>query len=113
MSNSIFGRSGRNLKGREVFEIFQEGYEQGFVISIPILHKIITLHISSVFINSFSLFKVTGFKRFVAVSATAGQYGVFLAASINPGADWIRSRTGSRIEKNQKSFEKLKKKNHF
>ena len=60
------------------------GYKEGFVTQyrfFTILKKI-SIHIFSIFTNSFSVFKLKDFKRSMAVGETASQYGVFLVLTI-------------------------------
>lgn len=80
INDSIFWEESEISKGvRNIRDIsVLVGYKQEFVISIPILHKSkkISVCILSIFINSFSVFKMKGLKRFVAVCETASQYGV-------------------------------------
>ena len=75
LNNSTFREEREKSKGagniRNISVLI--GHKQGFVI----LYRHFLY-----FINSFSIFKLKGFKRFVALGETAGQYGVFLVLTI-------------------------------
>ena len=82
INNSIFWEKRVKSKGAGKIRNISllVGSKLGFVISIPILHKIkkFSYTFFSVFMNSLSAFKVKGFKGLEAVCETASQHGVFL-----------------------------------